>query len=510
MQGKIPGSAILLVSFFVLSVSTSGYATAAAADNAEPTTLIEILKKRFGGSSDKEVVAPAVAVETQDQEVKPAPKRESRPVNPVKKQVRSAQRPIIELPKNVPVPTPSPKNEFAGEDVSKHKEEVGIHVDESLSQEKVSEMKNDDPAITPEEDVVSSEGDEVGSILGFADSSWADAPAGFRFHVATARRMMTEGRPDLALAEIDLAKDGAATVSQVDEADRLRAVANVLMGKEVYLKIANKEDAPDWKAVEVMRAAVNGDKPSYSVILSLDEVMKWPDPVAALAIRHFAPIVDKKSADPVLLFSEKLHRSGSLNPSVMPLVQGYVYKVKGDADRSVEQFKIASTSVLGGVAGLAKLELLEKYLQGGSVDKQEVVELSTDIINIGSNDHVHRRALRILIDHVEGVEKVNALRSLEKIEPDEKRRAVINEELDRVLAKIAEGRQTDKGKERDGVVGAEVSGASNISLSDEPVWLLEDEKHEATEIEKTRISLSGIRSALKESNEIVRTFEEIE
>jgi hypothetical protein len=95
--------------------------------------------------------------------------------------------------------------------------------------------------------------------LGFAASDWEDGTDGFRFHAAAARRIMTEGRPDLAVSEILFAKESALRVEDMSEADGLLAVADILMGKEVRTPVANGSEYPnDWKAMEVARASISG------------------------------------------------------------------------------------------------------------------------------------------------------------------------------------------------------------------------------------------------------------
>lgn len=497
MQGKFPRSALLIASFIALSLSTSGVRAGNA--DRDPGYLVSVKSAQNSKVVNKRKTRQAASLpgKAPIPSVRPGKRKPAKPAKPVYRKNTSTKK----LPAAAAAPVPEKL------DYSKIKENVqetvkGLEVLEAEMQVKAP------PVDKPAEKV----GDVVRSFgaLGFANSDWEDGVEGFRFHAAAARRLMSEGRPDLAVAEIAFAKDKASEVDEVAEAARLLSVADVLIGKEVQSSIVRGAAFPvDWKAMEVARAGISGEKPAYSVLVAIDEVSKWPDPLAALVIRHYAPLVDKRSADALVAVANRLNASGSLNPSVLPLIRGYVHKLAGEDDKAKSTFETASTSVLGGVSGRAKLELLEAGIKGSAFSKNEIAAAATDIVNIRTNDVVERRALRILADNVTGADKINALRSLEKVEPNVERKAEISLELDKLIEEIALAEKAEEEKRLAEAAKQEkaVDKAPEAEKS-EPTWLLEEEADEKKAPSKGRVSIKSINQSLGEANDIVRSFKE--
>lgn len=498
MQGKFPRSALLIASFVALSLSTSGvYAGNAGRDPGYHASVKSAQKSKVVNKRKARQATVSLPSKAPIPSVRPGNRKFAKPAKPVNRKNTS--------PKKLPVAATAPVPENL--DYSRIKESVqntvkGLEILEGEKQAKMPQV--DKPAETS--------GDVVRGFaaLGFANSDWEEGVEGFRFHAAAARRLMSEGRPDLAVAEIAFAKDKATEAGEIAEAGRLLSVADVLIGKEVQSSIVRGAAFPvDWKAMEVARAGISGEKPAYPVLVAIDEVSKWPDPLAALVIRHFAPLVDKRSADALIAVADRLNASGSLNPSVLPLIRGYVYKMAGEADKAKSAFEAASTSVLGGVSGRAKLELLEAGIKGNAFSKNEIAAAATDIVNIRTNDVVERRALRILADNVTGADKINALRSLEKIEPNVERKTEISLELDKLIEEIA---LAEKAEEEKRMAEAEKQKKAEDKAPEvqksEPTWLLEEEGDEKKAPSKGKVSIKSINQSLSEADDIVRSFKE--
>lgn len=514
MQGKFPRSALLITSFLALSLTTSGvYAgifDKPKGNQAQSEKFIDF-KSLFSWKKKKDIEE---SVKKAPAKVKPSVKKvKSKPVTVKKKpkKVVSAKS----LPVVAPSPVPAPKRDRAAVDqVQETLKQLQI-MDEQDAKKllPVNAAKSVNQPATEEQAPVKTVAGQLAP-LGFADASWEDAVEGFRFHAAAARRLMTEGRPDLAVAEVALARANAGSVQEVNEAGLLQAVTEVMIGKEVQSPIVRGANHPaDWKAIEVARAEIAGEKSSYSVLSAIEEVAKWPDPVAALVVRHFAPLVDKKSADVLVALADRLNASGTLSPTVVPLVRGYSQKLAGDQQSALASFEAASTSVLGGVASQAKLELLEAGISAKSLSPEEISAAATDIVNIKTNDHVERRALRILADNAPIGERINALRALENAEYSIERKAAVKAELDKVIEQVAveaekvaaQQKEADEAK-----LKAEKSQEAEVHDVEqaEPTWLLDDQEPTDKKAKAGSVSIKTINKALSETNEIIRSFEQ--
>jgi hypothetical protein len=262
--------------------------------------------------------------------------------------------------------------------------------------------------------------------------------------------------------------------------------------------------------MEVARASISGEKPAYSVNVALDEVSKWPDALSALIISHYAPLVNKQSASALLKIAERLNAAGTLNQSVLPLVRGYKYKVDGDSKMANSEFETASSSVLGGVSGRAKLELLEAKLKEKSLSKEQIASTATDIANIKTADYIERRALRVLADNLEGVEKINVLRRLEKLEFNPETKALISHEIDGLIADVDASTNVTEDKASESPI---VEKNMEKKIKDEPqkeaTWLLDDEREIKKGTQLRRVSIKSIKQSLSEVDEIVRSFEDV-
>lgn len=518
MQGKFPRTALLFASFLALSLSTSGvYAenSRIAAQSAAPEKQ-GILYKIFGIGKKKEpaVVLPQKApepVQSPKADVKPKKKSQPKKAEPARKApAKKASTPK----KKVPIPVKkvqTPKANIAPAAVAP---EV-VKPDQAQIKENVQKTVQGLEKIDTEK--AAGAGQVVATTefypLGFSSSVWNDADEGFRFHAAAARRMMSEGRPDLALMEIASSKEKASTAEELAEADRLQATADILIGKEVTNVIVSGANYPnDWKAVEVARASIAGDKSSYSVLIAIDEISKWPDAVASLIIRNYAPIADKNSIDVLVALADKLNASGSLNPSVVFLIAGYKHKISGNWDSAKAEFEKASSSVLGGVAARAKMELLEAGISKKEFSSEEIAAAATDIVNVRTNDSVERKALRLLADNSQGEEKVGALRLLEKLTSSPIIKDQVSKELDMVLGVIAKTAKEEQERikaeaEAEKKAKEEVLEENNVK-PEEPTWLLEEDVPEKTTKPKGRLSVKAIQKSVSEAKDFIRSFEE--
>lgn len=490
MQGKFPRTALIISSFMVLSLSTS--AVLARSTDKEAVGIV----KNTGGKSLSAILKRKEAVSLPGKV--PVPIARPKKQKKVKSLKSVPKKKVVEkkLPSPALVPVPV-EPDFSA---------IQKNVQETVKELKAAEA----PRLESVGSVNINESHPV-TALGFATSSWEDSAEGFRFHAAAARRIMTEGRPDLATSEIALAKENALKVEEISEVDGLLAVADVLMGKEVRNPIAPGEGYPsDWKAVEVARASISGEKPIHSVIGALDEVSNWPDPLSALIIRHYAPLVDKHSANILLMIAERLNAAGALNQSVLPLVRGFKYKIDGDYKKADTEFEKASTSVLGGVSGRAKLELLEAKLNEKSLTREQIVATATDIVNIKTADYVERRALRILADNVDGVDKINTLRKLEKLEFVPAAKALITQEIDKLISDIAVAEKVLDEKMNDiPAIENKAGKQAESEQKNEARWLLDEEVEDRKSSQPKRVSIKSIKQSLSEVGEIVRSFEEV-
>lgn len=515
MQGKFPRSALIITSFLALSLTTSG--VYAGKLDVAPETVVRTGKSKDSNpiiqrKKKTEASAPAKKTPALAPKSVRRPKPSSKASKITPKKAVSAKS----LPNKAPTPIPAPdRNAEAVDQVQETLKQLKI-LDEQDVKKALPAADTASTKTPPVEKEAVSVNAVAGQLapLGFADGSWEDAVEGFRFHATSARRLMAEGRPDLAVAEIALASGKAETAQEVTEATLLQAATDVLIGKEVKSPIVRgANQSSDWKALEVARASIAGEKSVYRVFDAINEVAKWPDPVAALTIRCFAPLVDKKSVDHLNALADRLNASGTLNPSVIPLVKGYAAKIAGDDKRALANFEVASASVLGGVASQAKLELLEAGIAMKTFSNEEIAAAATDIINIRTNDHVERRALRILADSTSGEEKINALRALEIAEYNETRKAAIKAELDKVVNQIAADAAKAIAQQKDAEnakTEAEKAGKDKVvnENKEEPTWLLEEENTANRTSKSGSISIKSINKTLNETNDIIRSFEE--
>lgn len=491
MQGKFPRTSLIISSLIVLSLSTSGV----YARNTEKAQVS--IEKNTGGKSLSSIFKRKSQVSLPNKVPVPLSRpKKKRKVNNVKK-VPPKNVSEIKLPLPAAAPMPE-KPDYSS--IQKNVQDIVDKLNINGHVEASKQVRDD--SLTERRSVLA---------LGFAASDWEDGSDGFRFHAAAARRIMTEGRPDLALSEISFAKESALRVEDMSEADGLLAVADILMGKEVQTPVANGSEYPnDWKAMEVARASISGEQPVYSVNVALDEVSKWPDALSALIINHYAPLVNRQSANALLKIAERLNAAGTLNQSVLPLVRGYKYKVDGDIKKATSEFEAASSSVLGGVSGRAKLELLEAKLQEKSLSKEQIAATATDIANIKSADYIERRALRILADNLDGVEKINVLRRLEKLEFKPDAKASISNEIDVLIADVEATKSVVKdGDRKIPVDDNKIENKGEDESQKEATWLLDDERQEHKETQLKRVSIKSIKQSLGEVDDIVRSFEDV-